>query len=437
MDWWYKANPHISLEKGIIEVTLNGTVHILDLLGQHTKEEGLSQVNTLGTSDKVKNFNFSEEGESSLELFKPLFFQTTKPIIPDSLHFKINFKPGSDKYFGSPKYALDVLKLNCLQKYIEEKLEDGVIVPSTSSTVSPVILVPRGTGEMRVCIDFRKLNEITETDNLTLPLLEDIISTISGSKVYSKLDLKDAFHQVSIDPASHKYTAFKCKFGVFEYTTMSFGLKNVPLVFQRMIDNTLGSLVGSCCIAYLDNIIVFSPLVEQHKEDLKKAFEALNAQNLHLKPSKCEFFKNKISFLGNIIFENGQEACPDKIKDVLDWKTPSTRSELRSFLGTVNFLRHYIKDLFCVSFPLLEMTSIKIPFSWGEAENASFLKIKEILTSTPVLHLPDTQHPFILETDASDFATGAVLLQPADDGNEYPVDFYSSKMLPAETKYPV
>lgn len=127
---------------------------------------------------------------------------------------------------------------------------------------------------------------------------------------------------------------------------MPFGLKNAPSVFQRMIDNTLGPLVSSGYIACLDDILFFSPSVEQHKEDLKKVFGALNACNLQLKPSKCEFFKFRNSFLGNIIFKNGQAACTDKMKAVLDWKTPYTISEFCSFLGTVNFLRQYIKDLF-------------------------------------------------------------------------------------------
>ena len=204
-----------------------------------------------------------------------------------------------------------------------------------------------------------------------------------------------------------------------------------------MIDNTLGSLVGTCCIAYLDNILVFSPSVEQHHKDLKSVFKALHSRSLKLKMSKCEFFKEQVSFLGNIIFCNGQAACPDKVAAVVNWKVPSNRTELRSFLGTVNFLRRYAKDLSEIAFPLSQLTSVKVPFSWGAEHQSAFEKIKEVMTCTPVLALPDPSKPFVLETDASNFAVGAVLLQAGVDGVEHPVAFFSRKMLPAENNYPV
>ena len=175
-----------------------------------------------------------------LTKFAALFNPVAPPKVPQNLFFKIDFKPDANKYFGSPVYSLDILKLKYLKEYIDSKLKEGVIVPSKLSLVSPVILVPKSSGKLRVCVDYRRLNDITETDNYPLPLLDDIISSISGSKVYSKIDLKDAFHQVPVVDSCCPYTAFKCKFGMFEYATMPFGLKNAPAVFQRMINNTLG-----------------------------------------------------------------------------------------------------------------------------------------------------------------------------------------------------
>ena len=196
---------------------------------------------------------------------------------------------------------LDILKLKYLKEHIDSKLKEGVIVPSKLSLDSLVILVPKSSGKLVVCVDYRRLNNITETDIYPLPLLDNIISSISGSKVYSKINLKDAFHQVPVMDSCCPYTAFKCKFGVFEYTTMPFGLKNAPAVFQRMT-KTLGPLLGSCCVAYMDDILVFSPLEEQHKLDLEKVLSALSSQSLVLKRSKCEFYKKKVTFLGSIIF---------------------------------------------------------------------------------------------------------------------------------------
>ena len=151
-----------------------------------------------------------------------------------------------------------------------------------------------------------------------------------------------------------------------------------------MIDNTLGSLVGTYCIAYLDNILFFSPSVEQHHKDLNSVFKALHNRSLRVKMYKCEFFKEQVSFLGNIIFRNSQAACPDKVAAVVNWKVPSNRTELRSFLGTVNFLCRYAKDLSEIAFPLSQLTSVKIPFSWGVEHQTAFVKIKEVMTCTPV-----------------------------------------------------
>ena len=156
-----------------------------------------------------------------------------------------------------------------------------------------------------------------------------------------------------------------------------------------------------------------------------------------LKRSKCEFFKKKVTFLGSIIFENGHAACPDKLAAIVNWKRPENWTELRSFLGTVNFLCCFAPKLSDAAHPLLVMTSTKIPFIWGVSEENAFLEIKKIMVALPVLALPDSDKPFIVETDASDFAVRAVLLQVGDDNLEHPVAFFSRKMLPAETNYPV
>ena len=153
---------------------------------------------------------------------------------------------------------------------------------------------------------------------------------------------------------------------------MPFGLKNAPAVFQRMIDNTLGPLLGSCCIAYMDNILVFSPSEDQHKINLEKVLTALSSRSLVLKRSKCEFFKKKVTFLGSIIFDNGHAACPDKLAAIVNWKRPENRTKLCSFLGTVNFLCCFAPNLSDAAHPLSVMTSTKIPFIWGESMKMLF-----------------------------------------------------------------
>ena len=190
-------------------------------------------------------------------------------------------------------------------------LKRGLIVPSNSPVVSPVLLVPKADGTLRPCVDFKKLNAVTEPDHYPMHLMPDIVQMISGSTIFSKLDLTDAFNQIPVKKEHQKFTAFKCPKGIFEYKVMPFGLRNAPAVFQRMIDQVLGSLVGICCIAYMDDILVFSPTRKQHVKDVCKVMAALSEAQLHLKPSKCEFFKSEVSFLGNLVLKEGQVILPD------------------------------------------------------------------------------------------------------------------------------
>lgn len=233
---------------------------------------------------------------------------------------------------------------------------------------------------------------------------------ITGCSVFSKIDLKDAFNQILVVPADRNLTAFKCKFGIYEYKVMPFGLKNAPSTFQQMIDQVLNPILGTCCIAYLDDILVFSKDQVSHAHHLTQVFELLSAHNLKPKDSKSEFFKSKVTFIGGMIFEKGHAICPDKLQAVLNWKSPSSRTELKSFLGSVNFLRRFIKNLSKIAYPLTQLTSDKLAFNWTDTEEKAFTELKQSFTKAPVLIHPDFSKPFVLETDASNFANGAVLL---------------------------
>ena len=266
-----------------------------------------------------------------------------------------------------PHLHLESQGSESLNTYITDMLSRGLIVPSTSSVVSPVLLVPKADGTLRPCVDFKRLNAVTEPDHYPMPLMPDIVQMITGSVIFSKLDLKDAFNQIPVKKEHQKFTAFKCPRGVFEYKVMPFGLRNAPAVFQRMIDTVLGMLVGVCCVAYMDDILVFSPSREQHTKDFVKVLSALSRHNLKLKPSKCEFYKDQVSFLGNLILKDGHAVCPDKLRAIKEWGVPRTTTKLRSFLGSINFLRRFCKDISAVAAPLTALFG-DAPFTWDTAQ---------------------------------------------------------------------
>ena len=257
-----------------------------------------------------------------------------------------------------------------------------------------------------------------------MPLMPDIVNMIAGSYIFSKLDLKDAFNQIPVKKEHQKFTAFKCTKGVFEYKVMPFGLRNAPAVFQRMIDQVLGNLVGLCCVAYMDDILVFSKSHHQHSKDLQKVLHALSNAKLYLKASKCKFYKDEVTFLGNLVLKDGHAVCPDKKKAIKEWGVPRTTTELQSFLGTLNFLCCFCKDIMAMVAPLTALCG-DAKFEWGKAQKIAFNQIKETLVSAPILAHPNFDAPFVVETDASNISMGAVLLQADVTGVEHPVCFFS------------
>lgn len=224
-------------------------------------------------------------------------------------------------------------------------LAQGLIVLSRSHVVSPVLLVPKADSSLCPCVDYKRLNSVTEKDHYTMPLIPEIVNMIAGSKILSNLDLKDAFNQIPVLPEHRNFTAFKCHKGVFKYKMMPFGLQNAPAVFQRMINHVLGDLVRSCCAAYMDVILVFSKGCKQHTANIKRVLAALSSSNPRLKPSKCELYQEEVFLFGKVILRDGHAICPEKTKAFLDFGKPRSKTEVRGFLGSVNFLRRLCKNI--------------------------------------------------------------------------------------------
>ena len=326
---------------------------------------------------------------------------------------------------------------------LQEMLDVGAIRPSNSPWASAVVLAKKKDGSWRMCIDLRKVNKRTIKDAYALPRIDEALDSLNGSKWFSSLDLKCGYWQVEMDEESKQYTAFTVgPLGFYECQRMPFGLTNAPATFQRLMETCLGDLHLTKCIIYLDDIVIFSKTLDDHIERLRSILQKLKSAGLKLKPSKCDFFKRKITYLGHVVSEQGVETDPEKVKAVKDWPIPKTVTEVRSFLGFANHYRRFLKGYANIARPLNKLISgdnakrKSAEVKWEEEHQVAFQGLKDLLSAAPVLAYADYQKPFTLNTDASGFGLGAALYQKDDEGHERPVAYASRTLTKCEKKYP-
>ena len=261
--------------------------------------------------------------------------------------------PFKERYRRIPPRQFDAVR-----KHLQEMLDLGAIRPSDSPWCSAVVLVKKKNGELRFCIDLRKLNLRTVKDAYSLPRIDETLERLKGSCVFSSLDLKSGYWQVEIDEESKKYTAFTLGLlGFYECNRMPFGATNAPATFQRLMESCLGDLNLNWCIIYLDDVVVYARNVKEHLKRLEGVFQKLKDAGLKLKPSKYQLFKKSISYLGHVVSEEGVHTDPKKIETVQNWERPTTVHTVRHFLGFVNYYRRFIKDYSKVARPLYDLIS--------------------------------------------------------------------------------
>jgi transposase InsO family protein len=335
-----------------------------------------------------------------------------------------------------PLYNLSPKEHEALKLYIDDMLTKGFIRPSKSPAGAPIFFVNKADGSLRPCVDYRALNEMTIKNRYPLPLINDLLDKLQGAKVFTKLDLRGAYNLLRMKPGEEWKTAFRSRFGHYEYLVMPFGLTNAPAIFQGMMQDIFRDMLDIYVIIYLDDILIFSPDLETHEQHVKSVLERLRTFGLYCKLEKCYFDQTAVSYLGMDITANGIQMSNDKIQTIQDWTAPTTVKQVQSFLGYTNFYRKFIKNYSAIARPLTDLTKKGMDFTWNNATSEAFTTLKTAITSAPVLRHPDPRLPFIVETDASDFAIGAVLSQPVDNAT-HPVAFYSRKLLPAELNYTV
>jgi hypothetical protein len=350
---------------------------------------------------------------------------------------KIEIEPGHNPPFKGI-YRLSYDEQNELKTQLQYLLEKGFIQPSKSPYGAPVLFVrqPDGDGwKMRLCVDYRALNKVTVKNRYPLPLISESLDRLRDARVFSKIDLAKGYHQIRIAEDDIPKTAFRTRYGHYEWTVMSFGLCNAPATFATLMNNVLRDFLDDFVVVYLDDILIYSKTPEEHDQHVRAVLSKLRQHQLYGKPSKCDFFQEEIKFVGHIISKDGIRTDPKKIDAVRKWPKPTTLTDLRSFLGFCNFYRRFVRDYSKIATPLINLTK-KTPWRWTDAQDDAFEQLKTAMTTTPVLAVPRMELPFHITTDASDYAVSAVLEQ--DQGNSrQPVAYISRKLNPAEIKYPI
>ena len=295
----------------------------------------------------------------------------------------------------------------------------------------PVLLVPKKDGTWRMCVDCRAINNITVKYRHPIPRLDDMLDELYGSKVFSKIDLKSGYHQIRMREGDEWKTAFKTKYGLYEWLVMPFGLSNAPSTFMRLMNHVLRAFLGRFVVVYFDDILVYSKTLDEHVTHLKHVLDVLRQEKLYANFDKCTFYMDRMVFLGFVVSADGIEVDIEKVKAIQDWPTPTTVTEVRSFHGLASFYRRFVKDFSSIAAPLTEVVKKTVGFHWGEDQERAFQDLKAKLCSAPVLALPDFEKAFEIECDASGLGIEAVLMQ-----EKRPIAHFSEKLNGAALRYP-
>ncbi|KAJ9531498.1 hypothetical protein QJQ45_015038 [Haematococcus lacustris] len=335
-----------------------------------------------------------------------------------------------------PIYRMSQPELDQLKKQLDDLLAKGFIRPSTSPFAAPVLFVRKKDGSLRLCVDFRALNQQTLKNRYPLPRIDDLLDQLSGAQVFSKIDLRSGYHQIRVAEDDIPKTAFRTRYGHYEFTVLPFGLCNAPATFQQLMNDVFKPHLDDFVLVYLDDILVFSKSAADHERHLHLTLSLLRQHQLCANLAKCAFWLDTVDFLGHIVSAAGIQPDPTKVKAVLDWPAPQDKHQLRSFLGTANYYRRLLHHHAHRVLPLTDLLRDEQPWRWGEVEQRAFADIKAAMASSPVVRPPDFSLPFTVKTDASLFAIGAVLTQQDSSGAEYVVAYESRKLNPAQVNYP-
>lgn len=377
-----------------------------------------------------------------LDEYKDVFRDKLPPELPPLRDVEHVIETGDAQPVRRPPFKMSPLELDELQRQLKDLMEKGFIQPSSSPWGAPVLFVRKKGGALRMCIDYRAINSLcTKKLNTPLPRIDECLERLSGAKYFSQLDLTSGYHQIRIREEDVCKTAFVTRYGSYEWKVLPFGLSNSPSVFQKMMNSVLYGYIDKFVQLYLDDVLIYSKTAEEHLNHIKLVLERFRKNKLYINPSKSNFNRSEVDFLGMRVSSKGILPSCEKVKAVQDWPQPTNVQEIRQFVGLASHYRRFIRNFSSIAAPLTELTKGTGPkrreINWSNKCQEAFETLKNSLINAPVLQAPDMTKPFIIETDSSDYGCGGVLLQRDDNGLLHPLAFESKKFSSAECSYPV
>ncbi|KAK1424203.1 hypothetical protein QVD17_19524 [Tagetes erecta] len=422
MDWLSKHRAEIVCHEKIVRIPIsNGEV--LNVHGERP-ERGLKIISCMKARKclqkcyaflvHVTKKKVEENRIQDIPVVKdyPEVFPDDLTGLPPSrqVEFRIDLVPGAAPVARAP-YRLAPSEMQELSNQLQELLEKGFIRPSSSPWGAPVLFVKKKDGSFRMCIDYRELNKLTVKNRYPLPRIDDLFDQLQGSTYFSKIDLRSGYHQLRVHEEDIPKTAFRTRYGHYEFMVMPFGLTNAPAAFMDLMNRVCRPYLDKFVIVFIDDILIYSRTRKDHEQHLKLILELLGKEKLYAKFSKCEFWLREVQFLGHVVNENGIHVDPSKIEAVKKWEAPRTPTEIRQFLGLAGYYRRFIKNFSKVAQPLTLLTRKYQKFVWGEEQEEAFQTLKDKLCHAPILALPEGTDDFVVYCDASHQGLGCVLMQ--------------------------
>ncbi|CAI7797293.1 unnamed protein product [Closterium sp. NIES-54] len=329
----------------------------------------------------------------ALQRFPGIFLDDLlEGLPPQRAHdHRIELEPGAQPTVPR-QFRLTQPELDALRKQLDYVLEKKFIRPSSSPFAALILFTLKKDGGFRMCIDYRALNRVIVKSRYPIPHADELIDQQRTARVFSKIDLRGGYHEIRVEPSDCAKMSFWTRYESFEYTVMPFGLTNAPATFQMTMNEAFRPLLDKCVIVYLDDILVHCRDKQQHLANLEAVFTVLDKHRLLTKGSKCEFFQDKLEFLGHVISEAGVEIDPKKLDTARAWNPPTNITELQSFLGFVSYVRRFVPDMARLTAPLTDLLRKGVTFTWGEKEHAAFSTLNFFICSPPVLFTACTAH---------------------------------------------
>ncbi|GJW13325.1 putative reverse transcriptase domain-containing protein [Tanacetum coccineum] len=403
MDWLSRNKAVIVCHEKVVEIPLESG----EALRVHRER-------ALGLDKTLMNANVGEPKMNEIPVvreFSDVFLEDLLGLPPQrQVEFRIELVAGATPVAKSP-YRLAPSEMQELSGQLQELQDKGFIRPSHSPWGAPVLFVKKKDGSFRMCIDYRELNKLTVKNRYPLPRIDDLFDQLQGSRYFSKIDLRSGYHQLRVHEEDIPKTAFRTRYGHFEFTVMPFGLTNAPAVFMDLMNRVCKPYLDKFVIVFIDDILIYSKSKEEHVGHLRLVLELLRREKLYAKFSKCEFWLQEVHFLGHVINQGGIHVDPGKIEAVKNWEAPTSPTGVRSFLGLAGYYRRFIANFSRIAKPLTLLTQKNKKYVWGAEQEEAFQLLKSKLCDAPILSLPDGVEDFVVYCDASNQGLGCVLMQ--------------------------